>query len=154
MIAIILYFVIGVLFIAAEVFLPGGIVGAIGGLVMLGGVVQSYAEFGAQGAFISAVAAILLLVGALYLEFKLLPNSRFGSRLFLKKSVNASAEYSDAEDELVGQVCTTLTALGPTGVVLVDGKKLEASSKSGFIEKNTQVKVTGRDNFRIIVSKL
>jgi membrane-bound ClpP family serine protease len=38
--------------------------------------------------------------------------------------------------------------------VRLGGKKLEAASKSGFIEKNEEVKVTGKDNFRITVSKL
>ena len=89
MTTIVIFFVVGVLFIAAEVFLPGGIVGAIGGLVIIGGVVQAYSEFGSQGAFIAAIVAILLLVAALYLEFKVLPNTRMGSRLFLKESVKA-----------------------------------------------------------------
>ena len=61
MTTIVIFFVVGVLFIAAEVFLPGGIVGAIGGLVIIGGVVQAYSEFGAQGAFIAAIVAVLLL---------------------------------------------------------------------------------------------
>jgi len=154
MTTIVIFFVVGVLFIAAEVFLPGGIVGAIGGLVIMGGVIQAYSEFGAQGAFIAAIAAILLLVGALYFEFKVLPNTRMGSHLFLKDSVQARVDYSDAADDIIGQICTTVTALGPTGFVIVNGKRLEAFSKSGFIEKNTEVKVTGRDNFRIIVSKI
>ena len=154
MTTIVIFFIVGVLFIAAEVFLPGGIVGAIGGLVIIGGVVQAYSEFGAQGAFIAAIVAVLLLVAALYLEFKVLPNTRMGSRLFLKDSVEAETGYSQAADEIVGQICTTVTALGPTGFVMVNGKKLEAFSKSGFIEKNTEVKVTGRDNFRILVSKI
>lgn len=154
MTTIIIFFVVGVLFIAAEVFLPGGIVGAIGGLVIIGGVVQAYSEFGAQGAFIAAIVAILLLVVALYLEFKVLPNTRMGSRLFLKDSVESRVDYSGAADDIVGQICTTVTALAPTGFVVVNGKKLEAFSKSGFIEKNTEVEVTGRDNFRIIVSKI
>lgn len=154
MTTIVIFFVVGVLFIAAEVFLPGGIVGAIGGMVIIGGVVQAYSEFGAQGAFIAAIVAILLLVAALYFEFKVLPNTRLGSRLFLKDSVKARADYSDAADDIIGQICTTVTALGPTGFIMVNGKKLEAFSKSGFIEKNTEVKVTGRDNFRILVSKI
>ena len=67
MTTIVIFFVVGVLFIAAEVFLPGGIVGAIGGLVIIGGVVQAYSEFTP-----AAIVAILLLVAALYLEFKVL----------------------------------------------------------------------------------
>ena len=154
MTTVLIFFAVGVLFIAAEVFLPGGIVGVIGGLVIIGGVVQAYSEFGAQGAFIAAIVAILLLIAALYLEFKVLPNTRIGSRLFLNESVKARTGYSQAADEIVGQICTTVTALGPTGFVMVRGKKLEAFSKSGFIEKNTEVRVTGRDNFRILVSKI
>ena len=119
MTTILIFFAVGVLFIAAEVFLPGGIVGVIGGLVIIGGVVQAYSEFGAQGAFIAAIVAILLLVAALYLEFKVLPNTRIGSRLFLNESVNARTGYSQAADEIVGQICTTVTALGPTGFVMV-----------------------------------
>ncbi len=154
MTTIVIFFVVGVLFIAAEVFLPGGIVGAIGGLVIIGGVVQAYSEFGAQGAFMAAIVAVLRLVAALYVEFKVLPNTRMGSRLFLKESVKAKTGYSQSADEIVGQICTTVTALGPTGFVMVKGKKLEAFSKSGFIEKNTEVRVTGRDNFRILVAKI
>jgi membrane-bound serine protease (ClpP class) len=74
--------------------------------------------------------------------------------LFLNKTIKGVSNYSKASDEVVGQVGKTVTALGPTGFVLLDGVKLEAASKSGFIEKNEQVKVTGNDNFRIIVSKI
>tara|TARA_B100000519_G_scaffold106342_1_gene92156 strand:+ start:2390 stop:2854 length:465 start_codon:yes stop_codon:yes gene_type:complete len=154
MTTIVIFFVVGVLFIAAEVFLPGGIVGAIGGLVIIGGVVQAYSEFGAQGAFIAAIFAVLLLIAAFYIEFKVLPNTRMGSSLFLRDSVKAKTGYSLAADEIVGQICTTVTTMCPTGFVMVNGKKLEAFSKSGFIEKNTEVRVTGRDNFRILVSKI
>lgn len=151
---IVVLFIAGVLFIAAEVFLPGGIVGSIGGISMIGGIFTSYSEFGIQGALISTVIAIALVGFALFFEFRILPKTPMGQRLFLGKSVHGVAEYSYVEDDVIGQVCETITALGPTGLVLLNGKKLEAASKSGFIEKNEQVKVTGRDNFRIIVSKI
>ena len=144
---IVILFLAGILLIAAEVFLPGGIIGMIGGAAMLGGIFSAYSEFGPQGAVISSAIAIALVILALFLEFKILPKTGLGKRLFLEKSVKASAKYSKADDDAVGQICDTVTALGPTGFVMLNGVKLEAASKSGFIEKNERVKITGRDNF-------
>ena len=55
MITIILLFLAGVILIGSEVFLPGGILGAIGGALMIGGIAVSYTEFGSFIAFISNV---------------------------------------------------------------------------------------------------
>lgn len=154
MTVIILLFLVGVVLIGSEVFLPGGIIGAIGGAMMIGGIVVSYTEFGAFGAFVATIVAITLVVLALFFEFKVLPKTPMGKRLFMSGSIKASTKYSRAGDDVVGQTGRTLTALGPTGFVFLDGKKLEAASRSGFIEKNEEVKVTGKDNFRIIVSKI
>ena len=72
MITIILLFVAGVVLIGSEVFLPGGILGAIGGALMIGGIAVSYTEFGTFGAFIATILAIALVVLALFFEFKIL----------------------------------------------------------------------------------
>ena len=151
---VVILFMAGVLLIAAGGFLPGGVLGVIGGAAMVGGVFASYSEFGSFGAVISSSIAFVLIIFALFFEFKILPKTSIGKRLFLNKTIKGVSNYSKASDEVVGQVGKTVTALGPTGFVLLDGVKLEAASKSGFIEKNEQVKVTGKDNFRIIVSKI
>tara|TARA_B110000305_G_scaffold155893_1_gene172575 strand:+ start:280 stop:744 length:465 start_codon:yes stop_codon:yes gene_type:complete len=154
MTAVVIFFIAGVLLIAAEVILPGGIIGLIGGLLLFGGVATAYSEFGVQGGFIAAAVALVLVLVALYFEFKILPKTKMGQRLFLKKSIQTSNQYSKGEDEMIGLKCETITALAPTGFVRLDGAKIEAASRSGFIEKNERVEVTGRDNFRIIVSKI
>ena len=151
---VIILFLAGVVLIAAEVILPGGIIGIAGGVALIAGVVTAYEEFGANGAFIAAAVATLLVIGALVIEFKILPQTKMGQRLFLKDSIKASSKYSKGDDSMIGAEGEALTALGPTGFVRIAGKKLEAASQSGFIDKNERVKVTGRDNFKIIVSKI
>lgn len=151
---VVILFMAGIILIAAEVFLPGGILGVIGGAAMVGGIVAAHAEFGSFGAAISSSIAFVLVIFALFFEFKILPKTKVGKRLFLQKSVKGVAHYSKAGDDAVGQIGETVTALGPTGFVMLNGVKLEAASKSGFIEKNEKVKVTSKDNFRIIVSKI
>ena len=44
--AILLLFLIGVLLLAGEVFVPGAILGIIGALCMFGGCVLSFSQFG------------------------------------------------------------------------------------------------------------
>ena len=151
---IVILFVAGVLLIAAEVILPGGIIGLAGGGALVAGIIVAYNEYGASGAFIAAAVAVVLVVGALIIEFKILPNTPMGQRLFLKNSVESTSTYSKGDDSMIGAEGETITALGPTGFVRIDGRKLEAASRSGFIDKHERIKVTGRDNFRIIVSKI
>ena len=154
MITIILLFLAGVVLIGSEVFLPGGILGAIGGALMVGGIAVSYTEFGAFIAFIATIVAIASVFLALFFEFKILPRTPMGKQLFMSGTIKDSTTYVKAGDDVVGQIGRTVTALGPTGFVLLGSRKLEAASKSGFIEKNEEVRVTGKDNFRITVSKL
>lgn len=154
MTVIVLLFLGGVILIGSEVFLPGGIIGAIGGAMMIGGIAISYTDYGALGAFLATVIAITLVVIALVIEFKVLPKTAIGKRLFMSASVQSSTTYSSADNDMIGKTCQTVTALAPTGFVLLEGRKLEAASRSGFIEKNEEVKITGKDNFRIIVSKI
>ncbi len=151
---VLLLFIAGTFLIAAEVILPGGIVGLLGGGLIVGGIVAAYSEFGISGAVIGSAVALLLLIAALYIEFKILPKTRFGKGMFMDESIEGKTTYSKADDSAVGQIGETATALGPTGFVLVNGTKFEATSRSGFIDKHERVKVTGRDNFRIIVSKI
>tara|TARA_B100000900_G_scaffold370271_1_gene348666 strand:- start:4924 stop:5388 length:465 start_codon:yes stop_codon:yes gene_type:complete len=154
MITIILLFLAGVVLIGSEVFLPGGILGAIGGALMIGGIAVSYTEFGAFIAFIATIVAIASVFLALFFEFKILPRTPIGKQLFMSGAIKDSTTYIEAGDDVVGQIGRTVTALGPTGFVLLGSTKLEAASKTGFIEKNEEVRVTGKDNFRITVSKL
>ncbi len=146
-------FVLGVALIAIEVFVPGGIIGIMGILSIIAGVFVSYSEFGVNGVWISGSVALLLMIAVLLFEFLVLPKTKLGGRLFLRKAVEGTSQPPLAGDDDIGKECVTLTTLSPTGTVLLDGKKVEAASKSGFISKNETLKVVGKDNFRIIVSK-
>lgn len=144
-------FLAGALLIAAEVFLPGGILGIIGGLLFIAGVVVGFSTYGATGGMLTLLVAVVVVVIMLYLEFVILPKTPWGQRLFLKTAVTGTAA-PDRERDYVGSTGVTLTAMGPTGYVEIDGKRLEAFSKSGFLEADVPIKVVGTDNFRLIIT--
>lgn len=152
--AIVLLFAVGIVLLAFEVFVPGGILGLFGGLSLLGGVVLAFAGFGATGGW-TALAVALGLVGLMvYLEFGLLPKTALGRRLFLRSAIGGTSQPSLAAPEaVVGRGGETLTPLAPTGYVVVDGRRYEAFSQSGLLPKGTPVRVVGLDTFRLIVTK-
>lgn len=145
--------ILGFGLIMLEIFIPGGVVGLLGGASLLGAIGLAYGEFGMEGALIAFAVAIVGLAICLYVEFKVLPKTRVGRRIFLNNSVSGKSQPDVGEATLVGKEGTTLTALSPSGQVLVEGRKLEAVSRSGFLEKGEHVRVDSLDQFKVTVSK-
>lgn len=150
---VIVLFSIGVFLLALEIIVPGGIVGSIGGVSLIGGIAVLYHEYGLEAGMIGLLIALALVVGVFFLEIKVLPKTAFGKRFFLHSKVEGNSQKNLADDSWLGKECKTVTALAPSGFILIDGKKVDATSRSGFIEANQTVKIVSKNNFRILVSK-
>ncbi|MBL9205741.1 MAG: serine protease [Opitutaceae bacterium] len=151
--AITILFALGILLLALEVFVPGMVLGVIGGLALLGGVVVAFQSYGARGG-LGAFAAALALVGAvLVIEFVVLPRTSFGRRMFLKTDVAGTSQPPLADASVVGKPAKALTALVPSGYVSIEGKRYDAFSQSGHVHPGETLRVVGLDNFRVIVTK-
>lgn len=152
--AIIILFVIGALLLAAEVFLPGAIAGIIGGIALLGGSILSFREFGFSGGLAASGAAVALVILMLYLELVVLPKTAFGRRMVVQATVDATSQPPLASLEaVVDKPAEALTALVPSGYVLVEGRRYEAFCRSGHAAKGAALRVIGVDNFRVIVTQ-
>lgn len=151
MTAILMLFIIGLLLLAFEVIVPGGILGVIGGLAMLGGCGIAFNEYGTNGGALAVVVAVVLAGVMLYLEFAVLPKTAMGQRMFLKSKVTGTTAKARTED-LTGVTGKTVTTLAPSGYVMIEGKRHEAFSRSGYLAAGATVKVIGMDNFRLIVT--
>lgn len=153
MTGIILLFALGLVMLAFEVFVPGGVLGVLGSLLMLLGCGLAFAEFGLRGGTAATALALVLIGFTLYFELFLLPRTRFGKKLFLERAIGAKSQPPPAADSIIGATGETLTTLAPSGFVLIAGKKYEAASQSGLLPQGAAIKVTGLDNFRLLVSK-
>jgi membrane-bound ClpP family serine protease len=150
MTAIIILFLAGILLLAFEVFVPGAVLGILGALLMLAGVVVAWVVHGAGG----GVVALALLALTLYLEFVVLPKTRLAKTFSMTATVAGTSQGPVASlAEVLDQVGETVTALSPSGYIAVKGRRYEAFSQSGFLPKGATVKVTGLDNFRLLVVK-
>lgn len=151
---IIVMFAVGILLIAAEVIVPGAILGSIGGLLMIGGSVLAFFEFGTVGGFIALGVALILGALALFIEFRILPKTKIGRRAFLTEEVRGvSAAFGKEALDLVGQPAEALTMLSPSGYVRIEGRRYEAFCQSGQAPAGAALEVIGADNFRLIVTQ-
>lgn len=146
-------FAIGLILFAVEVIIPGGIIGSLGALVLLGATILSFVEYGPVGGGIALVASIVLGVATLFLTFFLIRKTPMGRRAFLKTSISATSSSSfEKAERLIGKSAEAVTRLSPTGMVVVDDESYEAFCQNGQVASGTALKVVGADNFRLIVS--
>jgi membrane-bound ClpP family serine protease len=150
---IILLFAIGILFIAVEVIVPGGILGSIGALLMFGGCALAFRDYGIGGGLLALLAGLVVTALALFIEFRILPGTKLGRRAFLTTQITSAAPPVGAEArELIGQSAEALTMLSPTGYVRVGEQRYEAFCQSGQAPMGAALTIVGADNFRLIVT--
>jgi membrane-bound ClpP family serine protease len=149
-----LLFLLGLLFLFFEIFAPGAIFGIVGGLTLVGGIVVAQMNYGARGGLLAGGVAVVAIVVTLYAELVWLPKTRFAQRFSVRSTSGTTIQQlpTDAES-VVGKNAEAATTLAPSGYVLVEGKRYEAFCQSGHAERGAQVRITGLDNFRLIVTK-
>ena len=147
-------FSIGILCIALEVIVPGGIIGAIGGLLMFGGCLAAFMNYGTGIGLVAEAVALAFTILVLFLEFRILPKTKIGKRAFLTAEITGvSAALGKEAQELIGKSAVALTLLSPSGYIQVDGQRYEAFCQSGQAPVGAAIKIIGADNFRLIVTQ-
>jgi len=149
---ILILFIVGILLLALEVFMPGAVLGILGGVAMILGCVTAFAKLGTAGGFLAVAIALTLLGLTIFLEFYLLPRTRLGRQMFVHSTSGAN-QKPVAPEELVGRQAEALTTLAPSGYVSVDGRRYEAFCQTGHAARGALLRVTGRDSFRLVVSE-
>lgn len=150
---IIVLFVAGVLLLAAEVVVPGAILGVIGGIAMLIGVIVAFDRYGFNGGALATGIAFALVALALFIEFVLLPKSRLARKLSMTATVAGTSQPPIADRGIVGKRAVAVTTLAPSGIVECEGRRFEAFARTGHVAAGEQLDIIGIDNFRLIVSK-
>ncbi len=151
---VIVLFALGVILLALEIVVPGAVLGSVGALLMLGGVVAAFLKLGATGGMVATIVALLLLGATFYLEMVWLPKSRLAKSLSADATVDGVSQPPLAQEaEVIGCDALAVSTLAPTGYVNVNGRRYEASCRSGYAAAGETLKVVGLDAFRLIVTK-
>ncbi|MGM0599657.1 MAG: NfeD family protein [Candidatus Rifleibacteriota bacterium] len=146
----------GFLFMFIEIaIIPGfGIAGIIG-LLMLGvGLALAFMKL-TMGMAMAATALSLIGLALLIIWFfYFFPGTSMGKRFVLEAESSVGDGCIAVEDlqKWVGKTGKTKTMLRPSGIVVVDGERLDVMSDCEFIDKDKPVKIIRVNNGRMIVT--
>ncbi len=149
--SIVVLSLVGFLLLAAEVFVPGMVLGILGGFCLLGSAAVAYFSYGAFiGSLVLAVVAVLSVAGFVIWMFAF-PHTPIGRRIILNQNL-VGGEGMTRED-LAGKDGEALTPLRPSGTALVDGRKIDVVAESDFISAGEAVTVMHHEGMRVVVRK-
>lgn len=145
-------FVVGFLLVAAEVLLPGLILGSIGFVLLVASVVLVFIHYGASAGLVAAFVVGVLSIAGFVLWLKVFPRTLVGRRLLLR--TRQPADHTAAEHRtLVGEAGEALTPLRPSGTARIGGKRVDVTAVGEFLEQGAELVVVGADGLRIAVRR-
>lgn len=151
MMPVVILFVAGVALIFSEFFVPGGALGVLGGLLVIGSIALGWYRYPEYGVLILAgelSATVVVMAIGLYVIFK----TPLGSGLVLKTKQEVAEGYADyAQDAaLVGKLATVHTTLRPAGSILVGTERIDAVSNGTFIDAGKTVRIVQVEGHRVV----
>ncbi len=150
---IISLFVGGLIAIILEIFIPGGIVGTLGGAAVIASIILGFSKGQALGGGL-LVAGVILVPACLVAAMKLAPKLPFSKKLFLQETQGADKGYISAEkglELLLGKEGVAITDLRPSGMVDIEGRRTDVVTSGEMIDKGVRVKVVEVEGNRVVV---
>jgi membrane-bound serine protease (ClpP class) len=153
---ILLLAIVATVLIIIEFFVPGGILGLMGGLCLLAIVVISYATYGFGWGSLALICVLIYIMILIAVFVKWFPSSPMARWAVLENAVGKSRdEAEDSEREtLAGKSGVAATVLRPSGKATIAGQWLDVVAESGMIEKGARITVVRVDGNRVVVRKV
>jgi len=142
--------VAGFLLIAAEIFLPGFIVGTMGFLCLAAAVGLVFYHYGALAGFVAALLVTGVTTVGLVIWLNIFPKTFIGRRIVLSRSQPGVAVPGR---DLVGSTGEALTPLRPSGTARIAGKRVDVTAVGEFLEEGAPIEVVAADGLRVAVRR-
>ena len=142
----------GFVLIGLEIFIPGGILGVFGSIAWLVAAVVGWRAFPDPWNMVSAFSLLVVGVLTFFAWIRYFPKSRVGRSLSLQES---AAEYKSHKADIVaiGTTGKALSTLRPSGIALLDGKRVDVMADGEWIEAGDAVKVSSTSGGHVSVIK-
>jgi membrane-bound ClpP family serine protease len=153
MIAVFFALALGLTLIFLEFFIPGGIMGVVGALMLIMSVVLAVLEMTSPvllAIYVAGVFIALVITIKAALQFVRSGRQDHSVYLFTDEEGYKGAGF---EDTAVGKEGIAFSDLHPSGYILVDHERYQAVSKVGYIAKGSEVKVVGGKSNYLLVKK-
>lgn len=142
---------LGLLLIFLEFFVPGAILGILGGIL----ITASFFFFASRSDSLMITLIYFICVAAsigYLIKFALwFIQSRISNKGITSKANQEGFIASKYDKNAIGKKGVVLSDLKPGGYILIDGKQHQAISQTGYIEKGQDVVVLGGEEESLLV---
>jgi len=145
--------VAGLLLIFLEVFVPGGVLGVVGGVALLAGIVAGFVRGVYWGLGLLLSSLLVGLVG-FYLWVKYFPRTRVGKKLILQNDAHDWHSFDDLNAALVGKEGVAHSTLRPAGTAMIDGKRVDVVTRGEMIDRDCRIRVVEVEGNRVVVTQV
>ncbi|NCB70238.1 MAG: hypothetical protein EOM45_00455 [Clostridia bacterium] len=149
-----LFLGIGIALIFAELFVPGGVLGTVGAIMVIWALTLMTDTF--IGLLLAILVSFTIIGIIIYILIKIIPKERMRNTLILSSSLNKDEGYISSKDlqSYTGKVGIAESTLRPTGKAKIEGRILDVVSEDKLIEKGKMVKVTYVDGTKVLVREM
>lgn len=152
---VLLFIAIGLVLVFFEVLVPGGVLGVLAFASFVTAAILVGSETGNVFYGILTMLGIAVVVVILViLQLKLMGRGPWRKKFYLEAASAGKSQEPVAGEEVIGKQGITVTRLTPSGVIEIEGKRIDAFSQSGFLEKGVAVMVEKIESFHVVVRKV
>lgn len=145
-------FIIGLILVIAELFVPGGFVGIIGGALIIGSLLFAGESF-VHMAYSILIAMLIAGIGMVILMKFFGKKLHMFNRLVLTDATTTEEGYVSNTNriELIGKTGQAITPLRPSGTVVVAQERLDVVTEGTYIDAGKTVEIVKVEGSRIVV---
>lgn len=144
---------IGILLICAEVFVPGGVLGVVGALSLVGAMAASFWAFPKAALFVT-IGIVVLLGTMIMLWIKVFPTSRFGKEMTLSDDAKEFKASEAGLADLLEKEGEAKSDLRPAGFAVIEGRRVDVVTEGGMLASGTRIKVIEVEGNRVVVRQV
>jgi membrane-bound serine protease (ClpP class) len=142
--------VAGILLVGLEIFVPGGVLGVLGGLCLVGAIVVGF-QMSPTAGWLGLIVAVLGTAGGLWLWIRIVPKTRLGQQLTLSADGKDFKAPSETRKQWLGREGIAQSDLRPSGIARIDGQRVDVVAEGAWIPAGTPIRVVAVDGIRVTV---
>lgn len=143
----------GLFLVGAEIFVPGGILGAIGGIALVLAIIIGFPAFPPPWGFVSAISIIVAVGIAVYIWLKFFPKTPLGKRIMASTDLHDAKATENGLPDLLDKTGEALSDLRPSGFAIIEGRRTDVVTEGEMISKGESVRVIEVEGNRVVVAK-
>ena len=145
--------VTGLVLVAVDFYLPGFVLASVGALLMLGASALCASIYGLVPAVALFIVEVALGVAVAYAAIHYFPKTAVGRKMILAKTQTGERAQVAHNPDMVGRLGMAHSVLRPSGMAIIDGKRLDVVAESGMIERGSPIQVVAVQDNRLVVRK-